>query len=563
MGTLAPRRPIHARRRAAVLVLVHALIAAHVTHYLVTGRTLAPLELNEALYTLHLGVVTAGFVFLGLAVLSVVVVGRFFCSWGCHLLALQDLCAWLMKKARVRPRPLRSRTLALVPVGAMLYLFAWPHVERALDGRPTPALRVVESGDGWASFVTDDFFRNLPGPGVSLLTLFVCGALVVYLLGSRAFCAYGCPWGALFGLADRIAPGRVVLRGDCTACGRCTAACGSGLDVMAEVRRDGAVLGPACLKDLDCVDACPTGALRFGLVRPAALRRGSRGPARDFDFTRGEDALMAAAFVVSLLAYRGLYDAVPFLLAVGLAACVAYAAVIGLRLARRRGVRVRTLVLARNGRLTAHGAAATILLCGLTALTAHSAWVRWHEHHGLRAYELAGESPAARRDAVEHLSAAYDGGLLHPTATARRLASLHLGGERPERAERYLRAVTRAAPDDLDSGRELGMLLVRSGRDAAGARELRRVARSAEAWTDAGVAFGRAGLDDDALDAFARALAIDAGHAPAHANLGVLLAARGQRAAAATHLRRALELDPTDRHARYALGLLDEGGVDP
>ena len=101
----------YSRWRVASLVGVHVLIAAHIAHWLLSGRTLAPLELNEVLYTLHLGVVTAGFLFMALAMVSVVVFGRFFCGWACHVLALQDLSAWLLGKLRIRPEPFRSRAL--------------------------------------------------------------------------------------------------------------------------------------------------------------------------------------------------------------------------------------------------------------------------------------------------------------------------------------------------------------------------------------------------------------------------------------------------------------------
>ncbi|MCZ7680337.1 MAG: 4Fe-4S binding protein [Sandaracinaceae bacterium] len=262
------RRSRIARRRAAVLIGVHVLAAAHVAHWLVAGQTLAPLELNEVLHTLHLGVVTAGFLFMALAVLATALFGRFFCSWGCHLLALQDLSAWALEKLGVRPRPLRSRALLYVPLGAMLYLFVWPQVERVAAGRALPALHVASDADGWASFVTRDLWRNLPGPAIALVTFAVCGLVIVYVLGSRSFCRYACPYGAVFGLADRVAPGRIVRSGDCDACGLCTAVCQSHVRVHEEIRAGGAVVDPRCLKDLDCVAVCPKRALRYGRARP-------------------------------------------------------------------------------------------------------------------------------------------------------------------------------------------------------------------------------------------------------------------------------------------------------
>ena len=112
---LPGQRANYSRWRAGTLTLVYLLVAAHIAHWRITGKTLAPLELNEVMYTLELGIVTAGFIFMVVAAFSVAIFGRFFCSWGCHILALEDLCAWLLKKLRIRPKPIRSRMLLFVP----------------------------------------------------------------------------------------------------------------------------------------------------------------------------------------------------------------------------------------------------------------------------------------------------------------------------------------------------------------------------------------------------------------------------------------------------------------
>jgi hypothetical protein len=195
-GSLLPRRarPLkYARWRAAALVSVHLLFGLHIAHWKLNGTTLAPLELNEVMYTLEAGIVTAGFVLMATLVLATAVVGRFFCSWACHILALEDLCAWLLGKLGIRPRPVRSRVLLLVPPAAAFYMFVWPQLVRVREGRPWPRPRILGDADGWASFVTTDFWRNLPGPWVAGLTFAVCGFAVVYVLGSRSFCFHACP----------------------------------------------------------------------------------------------------------------------------------------------------------------------------------------------------------------------------------------------------------------------------------------------------------------------------------------------------------------------------------
>ena len=110
------RKSKNGPRRAWVLFGVHVLIAIHVMHWVIYGMTLSPVEPSESMYTINLGKLNTGFVFFVLAILSTLVLGRFFCGWGCHIVALQDLCAWGMKKIGVKPRPWRSRLLVWAPV---------------------------------------------------------------------------------------------------------------------------------------------------------------------------------------------------------------------------------------------------------------------------------------------------------------------------------------------------------------------------------------------------------------------------------------------------------------
>ena len=104
----ATRTPPYARWRLATLVGVHVLFIAHFVHWKLKGRTLAPLEFNEVLYTIHQGIVTAGFILMALVMVATLVFGRFFCSWGCHILALQDAAGWIMDKLRIPRRPILS-----------------------------------------------------------------------------------------------------------------------------------------------------------------------------------------------------------------------------------------------------------------------------------------------------------------------------------------------------------------------------------------------------------------------------------------------------------------------
>lgn len=612
---LPERRANYSRWRAGTLMLVYLLVAAHIAHWRITGKTLAPLELNEVMYTLELGIVTAGFIFMAVAALSVAIFGRFFCSWGCHILALEDLCAWLLKKLRIHPKPIRSRMLLFVPPAAMFYMFLWPQVSRIIEGRALAKLHVLSDGEGWASYMTTDFWRNLPGPWIIGITFAICGFAIVYFLGSRGFCTYACPYGAAFAFIDRLAPGRIMLKGDCAQCATCTATCQSHVRVHEELAAFGKVVNPACMKDLDCVAACPQGVLGYGFTQPAILRsRTTPRPRIKYDFTWVEDFLMVVVFLATLLIFRGLYGTVPFLMTLALGGILAYLAVLCVRIATREQVRLNNFQLKRSGQLTGRGKAfaAVSLLLGLFVV--HSALIRYHEFRGGRALDecrrLSRGTPSAMLAGavaigIDHLKACERWGLFSHPMLNRGLAELYQMGDRPGDAEPYLRRVIAESPDELWPRLALGRLFTRLGRMeealpllndiasaratsgamAAGFAHLRCDAnellgelyfkrgdllqaktayesaledhpRSAGAHLGLGELMAGEGRLSEATEQFRAAIASRPDLAPAHYNLGVMLAAQGYEDEAMEQYRQALALEPADAQTHNNLGFL-------
>ncbi len=431
------------RRRAAVLVLVHLVAGAHILHWYLKGSSVTPVEPSEAHEVLTYGVINAGLVLLLLSVLSTLVLGRWFCGWACHVVALQDLCAGLLGRLGVRPRPIRARLLAFVPLFAALDVFVLPRVLRWLDGQRFPGLS--------AEFTTSALWETFPGPWMAALTLLVDGFLVVYLLGAKGFCTYGCPYGALFGAADRYAKGRIRVTDACEGCGHCTATCTSNVDVRQEVARFGMVVDAGCMKCMDCVSVCPKHALYFGFGPVPERARGKpRRPRRQWDFSWPEELLMAAVFAGALYAFRGLYGAVPFLLAIGLSVCLALGAALLARLLARRELVFQHHLLKAGGRWTRAGAAAGVLLALALAFGGHSFFVQLHARLGERDLRLANAMAAtperatpAFRAAMEssraHLRLVERFGLVQTAELHNQLGSLAAGLGDDSDAERHLR----------------------------------------------------------------------------------------------------------------------------
>ena len=258
------RKSKTSRRRAAALITLNLLMIAHVIQWRVMGRTISPIEPSETMYTLQRGRSTPGSSSSPWRSWRTLIFGRFVCGWGCHIVALQDFCAWLLKKMGITPKPFRSRLLVYVPLLAALYMFVWPTVlrffTRAAGRAADPA---VHQPSGHQRFLGD-----LPPVAVAIPFLFICGFMTVYFLGQKGFCTYACPYGGFFVLADKVAPGKIRVTDACNQCGHCTAICTSNVLVHAEVKHYGMVVDPGCMKCMDCISVCPNDALYFGFGKP-------------------------------------------------------------------------------------------------------------------------------------------------------------------------------------------------------------------------------------------------------------------------------------------------------
>lgn len=593
--------------RVGTLVLVYVLMVAHVVHWKLAGRTLAPLELNEVMYTLELGIVTAGFIFMGALVLLTMIFGRFFCSWACHILALEDLACWILGKMGIKPKQVRSRLLMWVPMGAMLYMFIWPQVLRLWQGRDLPTLHIEGDGSAWSSFMTSDYTRNLPGPWVTALTFFVCGFVVIYLLGARTFCRYACPYGAIFGLADRVAPGRLIKTNDCDACSLCTAACNSDIAVHKELAMYGTVVNPACLKDLDCITACPGGAIGFGFTKPSIFRKRSkeRSMAQRYDYSWPEEIALAVLFLGSLLTCRGLYGWFPFLLALTVGGMFAFMVVHTWRMLQRPGLRFGSVQLKLSGKIKPAGMTFGVCTLLFVLLVGHSALVHFHVKRGEQLVEHMGHqghaSEAQVQQAIGHLESASGMALMYWPGVDRKLAYLHGQGsnpaaaeaplrrilerdasdsearqqlvrmfeslEQPQRVDQELRAMLAAAdsaPEPkvaLSAAYELqGLALARRGdmQQSLGAfqKSLEAYPESASAYRSLGGMLAGAGQVQGAIDSYAESLKLEPKSAVTHFNLAVVLSGAKQVGLAIEHYLQAIELSPADPEIRSNLGFL-------
>jgi ferredoxin len=227
------------------------------------------------------GLLTAGALFAILMFGGALVFGRLFCSWGCHFGATQDLAAWALRKLGWKPPLVRTRFLHLTPYLILVAVFGIPLAERWLEkGWETPRVDMAAVAP----------WDTLPGWILSIVTFLACGAGILLFLGTRGFCRFVCPYGAVFRLTDRAAPFRVRKVGACSSgCSGggahpCTAACPTAIDVHREAETLGRVDAADCIRCNLCIEACPADALAH-VTAGAAERRlvpggGGRPPPR-------------------------------------------------------------------------------------------------------------------------------------------------------------------------------------------------------------------------------------------------------------------------------------------
>ncbi len=568
------------RWRAGVLIGVHVVIIAHVAHWLISGTTLAGIGPAEAMDLGKHDIINVGLLIFAVSILATAIFGRFFCGWGCHLIALQDLSRWLLMKMGVRPRPLRSRLLGLVPFAAFAYMFLWPAAFRWFSGDRFEGFETV--------WTTDNLWVGLPGWTIGILTLAACGFVIVYVLGSKGFCTYACPYGAIFGVAEQLAPLRVRATDACRGCARCTANCTSNVRVHEHVRDFGVVTDSGCMKCLDCVGGCPNGALYLGFGRPGILARprvaGTDRPRR-WNVSWPEEILLAAGFVAAFATLRGLYGYVPFLMSLGVSGILAYLGLVMVRLVTRDDLSVAGRRLRRNGRLTRAGWIFASVSVVILVLWSHSAVVRAHDGVGAALYRQSADLRAATLDLNRPLYLAQGGdkilvertiatldradrwGFVDNPRTPLMLAWMHLLAGHPEEFGVHIEAASHAQPRSPEVyllwGREhvaarrysmaveaysravecepkapagylsLGTVLAGLG-DLDGAvmvfqTGIEELPSSADLYYNLGVAHAMRRDMNGAVDAFGRTLVLDPGHLKAQENLDGLLAMGSNR----------------------------------
>ncbi|HEX8247444.1 MAG TPA: 4Fe-4S binding protein [Pyrinomonadaceae bacterium] len=559
------------RWRAAALIALTLLMIAHIIQWRLMGQTVTPIEPSEAMHTLQTGAVNAGFIFFSLAILATLIFGRFVCGWGCHVLALQDFCAWLLKKFGLKPKPFRSRLLVFVPLIVALYMFVYPSVYRFF-AKPKHEPLIPQFTN---HLVTSEFWATFPPVWVAIPFLFVCGFMTVYFLGQKGFCTYACPYGGFFRLADKVSPGKIRVTDACNQCGHCTAVCTSNVLVHAEVKQYGMVVNQDCMKCMDCVSVCPNDALYFGFGKPAI----TKSVKKNYSLNWAEEIAAAVVFLASFLAVWDVYQLVPMLMALGIATVTTFLALRTWRLLRAADLSFYRYNLKSSGSIRKAGWAFLSFALVWIGLNAHSGWVHYHESAGKRAFEnikipdelaLARINPARWLSASDreniakgkkHFHAAVDAGLFVNNTALPKLAWVEYLSGNTEQAVDLLAA---AAEHQEGQAKALsfyyrGAILNRLGRYEEALMSLdQALAERADlvvAREERGESLWQLGRRQEAVSAWSDAVAGNAALPLANNMLAGAAASMGQSEAAAAYEKQADRSTPADPLFHWMVGL--------
>jgi ferredoxin-type protein NapH len=203
------------------------------------------------------GIATGSLIVFVLLFFLSLIVSRLWCGWLCPMGAWQEICSPVIKhtvpagwrnyvKYCVTAVWLALLAYLFISAGGILSVNPFYNTENGLSITSLPVLTVV-------------------------IVIFILIFSVAYLAGRRGFCRVLCPVAGLMvaGRKLRNLLGWPALHLDadkdrCIDCKKCTRECPMGLEVNSMVRQDRPE-NPDCILCGSCVDACPKGAIKYGL----------------------------------------------------------------------------------------------------------------------------------------------------------------------------------------------------------------------------------------------------------------------------------------------------------
>ena len=285
-GTQAPTKR-HTYRMMA-LASVHAYIAFHLISWHVFGIELWGKTAMMGVPSLAKGTINAASIMVLLILGSILIWGRGFCGWACHMRGAIEFADWMLRKLQIRRYlALREKNILvntphrwLLRIGA-LFVLLLPVIILIHNVGFTPKVNVMTPppiadlpGYEGKAFAKAAFFNFEIKPtwndfllafGLAVFIQFTMSVLLNLRYGQGAFCRILCPYATMMVPLMNISPvqKKITRVAQCTGCRDCSNACPQGIDVSREIFHfNGKVVNTECIKCYACIDACDDNVLQ-------------------------------------------------------------------------------------------------------------------------------------------------------------------------------------------------------------------------------------------------------------------------------------------------------------
>ncbi|MDD7886911.1 4Fe-4S dicluster domain-containing protein [Flavivirga sp. 57AJ16] len=132
-------------------------------------------------------------------------------------------------------------------------------------------------------FIKGSDLRAAYGIYIGAIFSGVIGTGFYPILGSRAWCRFGCPMAAILGFQQRLfSKFRITTNGgQCISCGNCSVSCEMGIDVRAYAQKGENIVRSSCVGCGICSAVCPRGVLKLendtmkGRINPTEILLGN------------------------------------------------------------------------------------------------------------------------------------------------------------------------------------------------------------------------------------------------------------------------------------------------
>jgi polyferredoxin len=243
------------KKRLVILFLINVLITVHIILWYKFGyQKIGTFSLNGIVSLFGIGLLNSAAAFFIFVVLLTLFFGRLFCGWGCHFAFFQDLALKAFHKVGINPQIIHSKA------SIIQYVFLLKTLTVIFEFWLIYGYPRFHIGFGDTQVMTVDLPRN---PIIMTSFIVFDAFLFVYLMGSRAFCRYVCPWAPMLSIFDNLSFWRIRKVSECEGCMSCTRSCTMGIQVHEEIAQYDAVVNTNCIRCLACKNVCPNGTLSY------------------------------------------------------------------------------------------------------------------------------------------------------------------------------------------------------------------------------------------------------------------------------------------------------------